>query len=59
MSALTVPEVARLLRVNCDTVRRWVRTGLLPDRRIPGARKILIWQCDLERLLQTEFTQAA
>jgi len=35
---LTVPEVAERLRVNEETVRRWVRTGRLVAV-MPGGRK--------------------
>lgn len=35
---LTVPEVAERLRVNDETVRRWVRTGRL-KAVMPGGRK--------------------
>ena len=35
---LTVPEVAERLRVNEETVRRWVRTGRL-EAVMPGGRK--------------------
>ena len=35
---LTVPEVAERLRVNEETVRRWVRTGRL-RAVMPGGRK--------------------
>ena len=31
---MTVPETARLLRVNADTVRRWLRTGRLRGVKI-------------------------
>jgi len=31
---LTVPEVAKRLRKNPETVRRWIREGKLPARKI-------------------------
>ena len=39
---LTVPEVARLLRVDAATVRRWVRSGALKAVTLPhvGKRRI-------------------
>jgi len=35
---LGVPEVARRLRVNESTIRRWIKDGLLPARRPSGDR---------------------
>ncbi len=37
-SMLTVQEVAKELRVNPETVRRWVRSGRLPSVRLPHIR---------------------
>ncbi len=36
---LTVPEVADMLRLNEQTVRRWLRDGTLPGFRIGHNRK--------------------
>jgi excisionase family DNA binding protein len=36
MKLLKVREAARLANVHPETVRRWVRRGLLPVVRIPG-----------------------
>ncbi len=31
---ITVPEAARLARVNEDTIRRWLRKGFVPGARV-------------------------
>lgn len=46
---LTVPQAARMARVHPDTIRIWVRKGILPDRRPPGTRKIILLESDLVR----------
>lgn len=33
---LTIPEVARLLRVNDTTVRRWIKQKILKAVTLPG-----------------------
>lgn len=33
---LTTKEVARLLKVDGDTVRRWCRVGIIGNIRLPG-----------------------
>jgi excisionase family DNA binding protein len=38
---LTIPEVARMLRVDETTVRRWVRAGALEAVKLPSHGK---WQ---------------
>ncbi len=45
---LTVREVAERLKLNPQTVRRWIRTGLLPASRI-GRRQWRIKAQDVER----------
>ena len=35
----TIPQVARLLRVDANTVRQWVRHGLLEDEQIKEGRR--------------------
>jgi excisionase family DNA binding protein len=45
---LTVPEAARRLRRNPETIRRWIREGKLRSTRV-GTQHI-IDEADLERL---------
>ena len=47
---LNVRETAKLLGVHENTVRNWVRQGLLPDSRIPGSRFHKFRASDVERL---------
>lgn len=46
---LTAAQVAKLTKFDEDTVRRWMRTGKLPSRRV-GSRK-RVRRSDLERFL--------
>ena len=50
---LTPKEAAALLRMNLETVRRLLRTGELPGRKI-GPRQWRIRRSDLERSLVPE-----
>jgi len=50
---LTPKEAATLLRMNLETVRRLLRTGELPGRKI-GPRQWRIRRSDLERRLVPE-----
>jgi excisionase family DNA binding protein len=52
---LTVEEVARIVRVNPETVRRWLRDGLLRGVR-PGSRRLgyRIRRSELQRFLSGE-----
>jgi excisionase family DNA binding protein len=45
---LTVPEAARRLRKNPETIRRWVRSGLLRSRKV--GTQHLIDESDLAAL---------
>lgn len=45
---LTVPEAARRIHKDPETIRRWIRSGRLPARRV-GTQHI-IEENDLERL---------
>lgn len=47
---LRADEAARLLGVTTETVRRWVKLGLLPVERLGPGRRILIDPSDLARL---------
>lgn len=49
---LTVPEVARRLAKNPETIRRWIRSGRLPARKI-GTQHV-IEEEDLDRLQDAE-----
>lgn len=46
---LTVPEAARRAGRNPETVRRWIRSGRLPSRKV-GMQHV-IEEADLEALL--------
>jgi excisionase family DNA binding protein len=46
---LTVPEAARRVRCNPETVRRWIRSGRLPSRR--AGTQHLIEESDLLALV--------
>jgi excisionase family DNA binding protein len=43
----TIPEAAKLLRCHPDTIRRRIRDGSLPDRRLPGSIRYLFTYADL------------
>jgi excisionase family DNA binding protein len=47
---LTVPEAARRAAKNPETIRRWVRSGQLPARKI-GTQHV-IQETDLDALLK-------
>jgi excisionase family DNA binding protein len=49
---ITVPQAARKLGKDPETVRRWIRSGRLPARRI-GTQHV-IDEADLEALLEDE-----
>jgi len=53
-SVLTVPEVAERLRLNEETVRRWLRTGKIQGVRLGGTRAgYRIPASEVDRLLGT------
>lgn len=53
---LSVPEVAQLLRVQNDTVRRWIRSGLIPALELGGPRSgYRIRREDLDHFLWQRF----
>lgn len=49
---LTVPQAARRTRRNPETIRRWIREGKLPARKI-GSQHV-IEEADLEGLFADE-----
>lgn len=48
---LTVSEVAAMLRVNLDTVRRWIRKGQLRARRFGGRAGYRINPAEVRRFM--------
>lgn len=48
---LTVRDTARLLGVHENTVRNWVREGVLPDARVPGSRYLRFRARDVDHLI--------
>jgi len=50
---LTVPEAARRANRNPETIRRWIRAGKLPSRKI-GTQHI-IDESDLDEILDGEY----
>lgn len=46
---LTVPQAARRIRKNPETIRRWIREGKLPARKI-GSQHVIA-EADLQGLL--------
>jgi excisionase family DNA binding protein len=51
---LTVAEVAKLLKVNPQTVRNWIDQGKLAAVRV--GRRVRITRADLERVIQEGYT---
>jgi excisionase family DNA binding protein len=47
---LTVAEIAQTLRLNQQTVRNWINTGMLPAVHI--GRRVRITRGDLERVIE-------
>lgn len=43
-----------MLRVNLDTVRRWLRTGKLKGRRVGGRTGYRISPADVRRFMEEE-----
>lgn len=58
---LTVPEVADMLRLNEQTVRRWLRDGTLPGFRLGHNRKAgwRIPRTDVERYIEAQRGEGA
>jgi excisionase family DNA binding protein len=53
-SFLTVAEVARMLKLNQQTVRNWIDQGSLPALRV--GRRVRIKRADFERVLAQAYT---
>ena len=51
---LTVQDIARLLNVHPETVRRWVRSGQLKGRAFGGRTGYRIRRAELDRFLLEE-----
>lgn len=50
---LTVPEAARIAAKNPETIRRWIRSGRLPSRRV-GTQHV-VEEADLDAILDGEY----
>lgn len=48
---LSVREVAKVLNVQPMTVRRWIKDGRLPARRLPGTKPYKVRPADVEALI--------
>lgn len=53
-SFLTVAEVAKLLKLNQQTVRNWIDQGLMPALRV--GRRVRIKRSDFERVLAESYS---
>lgn len=49
---LTTSEVAERLGIRTELVRRWIASGRLKAKRIPGTKKLLIPEPELLRALE-------
>lgn len=49
---LTTEEVAAILRVSENTVRRWVKVGILEGFKVPGTRRHRFRRSDIDRITQ-------
>ena len=49
---LTVPQAARRIRKNPETIRRWIREGKLPAKKV-GSQHV-IEEADLQGLLRQD-----
>ena len=56
-SFLTVAEVARILKLNQQTVRNWIDQGSLPALRV--GRRVRIRRSDFDRILADGYTGAS
>lgn len=51
---LTTTQVARVLQLSIDNVRRLSRDGTLPARRLPGGREFRYFQDEILAWLQSQ-----
>lgn len=56
MRKLNVKQAAKLAMVHPQTIRFWARNGIVPDRRIPGTKRMWFYETDFTK---TEHAQAA
>lgn len=49
VSNYTTRQIAEITGKSVETVRKWVRTGVLKGRRPPGCRDVVIVKDDFER----------
>ena len=56
-SFLTVAEVAKLLKLNQQTVRNWIDQGALPALRV--GRRVRIKRSDFKRILDQNYNAGA
>jgi excisionase family DNA binding protein len=54
---LTVPEVAAALRVDDNTVRRWIRRGRIEAHNLGGRTGYRVRRSELDRFLSSLSTQ--
>lgn len=54
---LSIPQAAEMMGVSQDALRRWIREGLIPARRI-GKRMLRVNKSDLARLV-TDVSRSA
>jgi len=47
---LTIAEAAEVLRVSQSTLRRWIRLGLIPSRKL-GRRRLLL-ASEIEKVIE-------
>jgi hypothetical protein len=48
---LNLPDVAGRLRTNVRTVQRLIQKGILTPVRLPGIRRTLLVEADIDRLI--------
>ena len=51
---MTVADIARILKLNQQTVRNWIDQGKLPALHI--GRRVRIWRSDFDQLLEQSYT---